>query len=241
MINFNQYQYDDLLNRSQDTYANTKYEIILRLLRNRTNLRILNVGCGSGELCFQLARAGHRVVGIDPGAEYIAVAKKNLERMPGLDCRFEVSTVESWRATEPFDCVMATDVLEHIEDDVTAFNKMADLVKPGGELIITVPAGQWLFGYHDVSLGHFRRYSLGMVRSLVSSRCRVEHLRYFGFSLIPVCLLYSKLLRKPYPVAESGDSRKRPLLSRALNSLLQIDSRVPMPLGTSVIMHGVRT
>ncbi|HWG43474.1 MAG TPA: class I SAM-dependent methyltransferase [Gemmataceae bacterium] len=232
----NPYQYDDLLVRSQDLYANTKYQILHRHLKGQKNLHILNAGCGSGELSLQLAAAGHRVLGIDPSPDYIHLARLNAEQTGVENCSFVVSSIEDFDADETFDCVVATDVLEHIDDDVTAFEKLVRLVKPDGIILITVPAGQWLFGFHDEALGHYRRYSRGQLRKLVSPLCRIEALRYFGFSLIPVCYLYSKLLRKPYPVGESGDSKKNPVVALTLRSMLGLDRLVPLPLGTSLIL-----
>ncbi len=236
----NPYQYDDLLVRSNDLYANTKYQILLRHLKGEYGLSILNAGCGSGELSFQLAAAEHRVLGIDPAPDYIDLARLNAEKA-GLDnCSFLVSSIEDFTSDEMFDCVVATDVLEHIADDYAAFEKLVQLVNPGGTLLITVPAGPWLYGFHDESLGHYRRYSREQLAHLASEFCRIEALRYFGFSLIPVCYLYSKLLRKPYPVGESGDSSKNPVVAFTLRSLLQLDRLLPLPLGTSLILKARR-
>lgn len=240
MDHFNQYQYDDLLAKSHDVYAHSKYELILRYLADRTNLHILNVGCGSGELSFLLAQLGHHVIGIDPAEKYIAVARKTLVRLALSNCSFLVSSVEEYEPTEHFDCVISTDVLEHIEHDRVAFTKMAELVAPGSTIIVTVPAGPWLFGYHDKSLGHFRRYTRPSLRQIADGYCQIERLRYFGFSLIPISYLYSKVLRKPYPVADVGDTKRKPFVGRALRFLLQIDKRVPLPFGTSLIMKGIR-
>jgi len=237
---FNPYQYEDLLARSQDLYANTKYEIIMKYLAGHQGLSILNAGCGSGEFCLQLAQAGHRVLGIDPAPEYIQLARVNARRCGVNNCTFQVSFIEKMSTPEPFDCVMATDVLEHIKDDRLAFEKMVQLVKPGGLIIITVPAGQWLFGSHDESLGHYRRYSGRSLRQLVSDRCEVEKIRYFGFTLIPVCCLYSKLLRKAYPLAKAGAAGKRSLGGLVLRSLLRVDRYLPMPFGTSLLLMGRR-
>jgi SAM-dependent methyltransferase len=236
----NPYQYDDLLVRSNDLYANTKYQILLGHLEGEHALSILNAGCGSGELSFQLAVAGHRVLGIDPTPDYIDLARLNAESAGIDNCSFHVSSIEEFTSDETFDCVVATDVLEHIADDYAAFEKLVQLVNPGGILLITVPAGPWLYGFHDESLGHYRRYSRGQLARLVSEFCRIEALRYFGFSLIPICYLYSKVLRKPYPVGESGDSSKNPVVAFALRSLLQLDRLLPLPLGTSLILKARR-
>jgi 2-polyprenyl-3-methyl-5-hydroxy-6-metoxy-1,4-benzoquinol methylase len=233
---YNEYQYADLVDRSKDPYAAAKYDVICRCLTGRRNLTILNAGCGSGELSFRLAAAGHRVLGIDPASEYIELAEKDGRRTDR--CTFQVASIEAFEPRETFDCVVATDVIEHIADDRAAFNRLVDLVRPGGPVILTVPAMPSLFGFHDEALGHCRRYSKATLRELVAPRCTIDLIRYFGFSLIPVCLLYSKLLRRAYPVAEAGDSRKSPLFAPLVRFVLTLESRIPAPLGTSLICAG---
>jgi 2-polyprenyl-3-methyl-5-hydroxy-6-metoxy-1,4-benzoquinol methylase len=235
---FNQAQYEDFLGKSEDVYAQTKYEILLEWLRGRGRLRVLNAGCGSGELSLLLAAEGHKVVGIDPEPKYIQLAQKRAaDRFP--HCKFIVSSIEDYSGASEFDVIVSTDVLEHIEDDRAAFNRLAQLVRPGGQVLITVPAGQWLFGYHDEQLGHFRRYSAASLRQLVADTCRVQRIRYFGCTLISVCLMYSQWLRKSYPVAYVGDS-KRSVVARILHHLLAIERRVHLPLGTSVLLCAER-
>jgi 2-polyprenyl-3-methyl-5-hydroxy-6-metoxy-1,4-benzoquinol methylase len=231
----NPYQYEDLLVRSRDPYAHAKYQIILGSLDHTRPLRLLNAGCGSGDLSFLLAALGHTVVGIDPGPEYIQLARGRSAE--GGRCTFEVASIEDYASAEPFDCVIATDVLEHIEDDRTAFRRLAGLVRPSGRIVITVPAGQWLFGYHDEQLGHFRRYSKGTLRALAETASTVENVRYFGVCLIPVCLWYSRWMRRPYPVAESADTRARPLTAPLLRGVLALERRMRPPLGTSLILR----
>lgn len=65
-----------------------------------------------------------------------------------------------------FPKIIALDVLEHIEDDKRAFDALLQHLRPGGELIVTVPAHQFLFSDHDVRLKHFRRYSYRALRRL---------------------------------------------------------------------------
>jgi 2-polyprenyl-3-methyl-5-hydroxy-6-metoxy-1,4-benzoquinol methylase len=234
---FNQAQYDDFLARSGDVYAQSKYQVLLRWLRGRGRLRILNAGCGSGELSCLLAAAGHQVVGVDPDPTYIQLARERAgNRFP--NSTFVVSSIESYTGPGEFDAAVSTDVLEHIEDDRTAFERMTALVRPGGLVLVTVPAGQWLFGFHDKQLGHFRRYNKRSLRQLVSDTCTVQNLRYFGGTLIPVCLAYSKWMRKPYPVAKVGGGTS--IVSRVLNALLAAERRLPLPLGTSVLLCAER-
>jgi 2-polyprenyl-3-methyl-5-hydroxy-6-metoxy-1,4-benzoquinol methylase len=233
---FNQAQYDDFLARDGDVYASAKYGTLLRWLRGSKHRRVLNVGCGSGELSCLLASAGHQVVGLDPDPTYIQLARDRAgDRYPGSE--FLVSSIEDYSGPGEFDAAVSTDVLEHIADDRTAFERMAALVRPGGLILATVPAGQWLFGHHDEQLGHYRRYSKRAVRALVSETCTVKRLRYFGFTFIPVCLMYSKWLRKPYPVAKVG---RMALTSRLVNALLAAERHIAMPLGISILLCAER-
>jgi SAM-dependent methyltransferase len=177
------------------------------------------------------------VVGIDPGHEYIELARRRGPEGGGR-CTFGVASIEGFESAETFDCVIATDVLEHIADDRAALRKLISLIRPSGLLVITVPAGQWLFGYHDEQLGHYRRYSRPSLRALVETACAVEDVRYFGAFLIPVCLWYSRVRRRPYPVAESGDTSARPLLAPLLHAVLAAERYLRPPLGTSLILKG---
>lgn len=238
---FIQFQYDDLAAKAQDLYASTKYQILENYLKNEKNLRILSVGCGSGEMSLQLAARGHSVLGIDIEPTHVALSKRNAKLFgsPG-NCRFAVSSIEDFESEEDFDCVVSTDVLEHIRDDELAFVNMMRAVKPGGLVLLSVPAGPWLFGYHDEQLGHFRRYTKKTLHQLVEPFCDVQVMRYFGYTLVPVCLLYSKWLRQRYPVAGSADVRRRPVRALALRTLMQLDRRTRMPFGTSLLMKGFK-
>ena len=238
---FIQFQYDDLAAKSQDLYAAAKYAIVQRYLRGQAHLRILNVGCGSGDLSLQLAAKGHDVLGIDIEPAHIALARDNATRAGSpANCEFVAAPIEDFRSSTPFDCLVCTDVLEHIENDHAAFARMVNLLRPGGHVVLAVPAGQRLFGYHDEQLGHFRRYSKRTLRRLVETSCDIQRLRYFGFTLVPVCLLYSKWLRRPYPVAQSGDRRRSPIRSLVLRGLMHLDRTLPMPFGISLLMMGVK-
>jgi SAM-dependent methyltransferase len=237
-VGFSAYQYQDLLDRQEDLYARAKYEMILTRLQYRSRLDILNAGCGSGDLSLMLARAGHRVVGIDPVPEYIAIAQRSATRAGISGCTFRTSSIEAFKADRDFDCVTATDVLEHIEDDRGALAKLMGLLRPRGDIVITVPAGSWLFGYHDEQLGHIRRYSRASLRRVADGLCRVDSIRYFGFTLVPICYLYSRVLRRPYPVRES--SAGGGLTTRVLKSLLRAEKRVSTPFGTSLLLWGTR-
>ena len=236
----NKYQYDDLLIRSQDPYANAKYEVILKWLKARNISTILNAGCGSGELSFILAANGYEVTSFDLDRDYIDLAKRKLKKMNFKNCTFFVSGIEDFISRTKYDAVLATDVLEHIEDDAGAFRELISFIRPGGMVVITVPAGQYLFGFHDKQLGHFRRYSKTKFIKIIPKSIHVKHLRYFGFFLIPVAFMISKVIRRSYPVAESADKKHNPIVSTVLRFIFRIEKSFAFPLGTGIIFCGIK-
>jgi 2-polyprenyl-3-methyl-5-hydroxy-6-metoxy-1,4-benzoquinol methylase len=239
-LTFNAYQYEDFKSRGQDAYANAKYDILARwIAKGGANRDILNAGCGSGELSFLLGSQGHRVEGIDPGAEYVEMAQAQAQQLGFKNLSFHVAGIEDFAAAHAgrlYDAVVATDVIEHIKDDVAAVRAMLSLLKPGGDLFITVPAGPKLFGYHDEQLGHYRRYTLKMCRAVLPAGVRVERLRYFGLCLVPIAWHFSVRQRKNYPVAAAGDGKSMPIASRVMHALFAVEKKVGLPKGTSCLM-----
>ncbi len=234
----NKYQYKDLLIRSRDPYANAKYEVILGWLKKQKINTVLNAGCGSGELSFILASNGYTVTGFDLDKDYIDLANKNVKRMKVKNCKFTVSGIEDYKSNIKYDAVIATDVLEHIENDKYAFEKLTSFTKPGGAIVITIPAGQYLFGFHDEQLGHFRRYSISSFKKIIPQNLKTRNIRYFGFFLIPVAFLISKIVKKNYPMAEAGDKKRNPFIPRILDIILGIEKSGSFPLGTSLLFWG---
>jgi D-sedoheptulose 7-phosphate isomerase len=102
----------DMQLRAVDPYAGAKYDLIVRQLARQGKLRILNAGCGSGELSCLLARHGHRVLGIDPVADYIEAAQDAARTANLPHCQFEVGAIETLPLDTVFDAVVAADDLE---------------------------------------------------------------------------------------------------------------------------------
>ncbi len=91
---------------------------------------------------------------------------------------------------ERFDLIFLFDVLEHIEDDVAALNEIYKRLNPGGTLIMTVPAYQFLFGGFDVYSHHFRRYSARTLNAVIKQTEFTEFFNsYFNFFLFPIILI----------------------------------------------------
>jgi SAM-dependent methyltransferase len=224
------YKTEDHLFRSADEYAQGKYDLTTRWLRPliKPGQLLLNVGCGSGEYNATGHAMGLRVIACEPEPEAFSLARSAAPA--DVDVRpCGLLDLES----DPADHLIMHDVLEHIEDDAAAVAKVHSLLVPGGTAIISVPAYQWLFGRHDVELGHYRRYNRGNLRALFERDFEIEATRYYGAALIPIALWFSRIAKKPYPVASAGKGLTR----HAMRLLCQLESRIPMPVGTSVLLR----
>jgi 2-polyprenyl-3-methyl-5-hydroxy-6-metoxy-1,4-benzoquinol methylase len=221
------YKTDDHLFRSADEYAQGKYDVTSRWLAPhvKPGQLLLNVGCGSGEYNATALAMGLRVIACEPESSAYEIARRHATdvRNCGL---MELDS-------EPADYLVMHDVLEHIEDDAAAVERVRELLVPGGLAVISVPAYQWLFGRHDVELGHYRRYTKGGLRTLFARGFTIEVARYYGAALIPVALYYSRLSKKPYPVAAASDG----VMRKAMRAVCQFESRLAMPIGTSVLLR----
>ncbi len=105
----------------------------------------------------------------------------------------QLADLMSYKPAISYDAIVCLDVVEHLPDDRRAVEHLRDLLKPNGALFIAVPALQFLYGFHDEQLGHYRRYSRNQLADLLQEFYRLGRCRYFGFTLIPIALLYGQL------------------------------------------------
>lgn len=104
-----------------------------------TKGRILDLGCGNGNVSLQLAGVGFSVLGIDMSPETIAIAKARNVFPSNLE--FRVQTAEAIEGLEQFDAIVCSEVLEHLYDPVSVMKTIHKLLKPGGVLCVSVPNG----------------------------------------------------------------------------------------------------
>lgn len=234
------YKHSDYEFRTNDPYAFRKYKIIISWLPQDDDLHILNAGCGSGEMNWLLASQNSTwtVDAIDGDTQAIQLSKEFAERYHLQNLQIYESNIEDFRTDMRYDIIVANDVLEHIEDVVYAIKCLHRLMKPDGVLYISVPALQCLFGYHDVSLGHYRRYNRVMMREQLDSMFSIERSRYFGALLVPVALWYSRIRNQPYPLKSQED--KQSLSARIVNFILKLEERIHLGTGTSLLVQARR-
>jgi 2-polyprenyl-3-methyl-5-hydroxy-6-metoxy-1,4-benzoquinol methylase len=218
-----------------------KYEILLEWIGNINGKTAVVIGSGSGEFAALLARAGAYVTAVDIDEASVQLTQETARKF-GVRVKGEVATLQGFVKTEQFELVVATDVIEHIEDDRSAARELSELVRLRGKVLITVPALPFLFGYHDSVLGHYRRYTRKALLGLFTPYLRIQSIRYYGISLIPAALVLSKWLRRPYPAGHVGSIKEKNRLLGSLVSLLfSIEKKISPPLGTSLLLMGTRT
>jgi 2-polyprenyl-3-methyl-5-hydroxy-6-metoxy-1,4-benzoquinol methylase len=215
--------------RDDDSYAETKYRLTLRWLGHDDGTsKLFNIGCGHGRFNTMAHDAGYRVSACEPDPAASAVATANA---PAGCTVYNCGVLELPKDLRA-DVVVMHDVLEHIDAEAAAVARVADLLRPGGRLVMSVPALPVLFGYHDEQLGHFRRYGRSSLKTALGRHFHIERLRYFGFTLIPVTAWYSKVRRVAYPTASASGGG---LVGSAFRALCRAEERVPAPIGTSLI------
>jgi SAM-dependent methyltransferase len=145
--------------------------------------RVMDLGCGVGGMIEPLAAYGS-VIGTD-------VTLKGLEHCAarGFGRLVACTGHEAPFADESLDCITAFDALEHIEDDVGALREIYRILKPGGILVASGPAYQFLYAQQDRITHHVRRYTLGDFTSK-ARRAGFEVLKgsYINFILFPLIL-----------------------------------------------------
>ncbi|MGI8557358.1 MAG: class I SAM-dependent methyltransferase [Solirubrobacteraceae bacterium] len=201
----------------------------LGALRLPADIAILDAGCGSGRNMLELKRYGD-VVGLELADASVArarargvgeVVQGTLDAIPFPD--------------DKFDLAVSLDVLEHLDDDRRALRELRRTVKPGGTLLVTVPAYPWLWSEHDVVNHHHRRYTRRTLEAAAhEAGWQTFSTTHFNGVLLPAAALHRGLAR-----LRNGNGRAISDLERTpgrLNTLLER----PLKLEARAIARGRR-
>lgn len=199
---------------------------LLKLLHDHTDRgAVLDFGAGVGTFAAPLAHLGRRVLCVEPDP-----AQRRMLAQAGLAAVASLDAVPD----ESVDSIYTLNVLEHIEDDDTVLRELHRRLRPGGRLLIYVPAFQVLFTAMDRRVGHFRRYRSAALQAQVrAAGFAVERGRYVDSLGFFVTLLYK------WVGSRSGvvDARSVRLYDRFVFPLSKIfDSLLSGALGKNIFV-----
>ena len=201
----------------------------------------VDVGCGTGAVLDELAALGfRRVLGtdLDPHALRLTAT-----RLPGGAGVARAVAEALPLPTGTVDVLSSLDVVEHLADDVLALREYARVLRPGGRLLLAVPAYAWAWSEHDVALGHQRRYGRARLEEVVTAAGFVDvRARWFHSWLVPLAFgLRRTPLRRfvagvPAESVSMGGARQNAVGHR----LAALDRRTPLPFGLSLFLTATR-
>lgn len=168
---------------------------MLRFIAPHLGDEVLEVGAGHGTVTGLLAQQAKRVVASELSGRCAERLRARFRGNPRV-CVLH-GDIEGAAALGPFDAVVMVNVLEHIEDDNRTLRDIADVLKPGGRVIIWVPALPLLYSEFDRSIGHFRRYRKSELRQqLAGAGYDVRAIRYVNAAGALAWLLVARFLGK---------------------------------------------
>jgi 2-polyprenyl-3-methyl-5-hydroxy-6-metoxy-1,4-benzoquinol methylase len=217
--------------------------ILRRLLAKeivwQSGMKVLEIGCGPGLNLYSLYPPDCHLSGMEPEQENAAIAGKR-GKVPVY-----VGTVEAMPAElrrQQFDVITMFDVLEHIQDDAAALQLVKQRLAPGGYLVLSVPAYQWMWGQQDVVNLHFRRYTRAqLAERLEAAGFQVQRATYFNSLLFPpiaAVRLFARLFSSHKKPAKSDFEYSSGGLGEVLYRIFAAEAgwleRFPFPCGVSV-------
>ena len=208
--------------------------LLQRVVRPPAGARLLEIGCGTGHNLAMLRRFGNlEACEMDTSARDLSSAR--LGKPVGASFLPDLGAYPA----SAFDVIALLDVLEHVPEDRPALDAIVERLKPGGALLLTVPANPWMWSAHDVAHHHHRRYTKrGLARLVRETGFEIELLSPFNSLLFPA-IAAARLAGKLRGDKESDDTLPGPLVNRLLKGIFGFEAgligRVPMPFGVSLV------
>jgi SAM-dependent methyltransferase len=194
--------------------------------------RVLDAGCGTGCNLAELEPTAQTVHGVDSALEAVEFCRRR-----GLDTVSQAELDRLPFGDGAFDLLLATDVVEHLDDDVGALRELRRVAAPGARLLLTVPAYQWLWSAHDDSHQHKRRYTRPqLVARVRSAGWEPVVASYFNALLLPPIAVARRLHKAD---GRSDYDRTPGWLNTALEQPMRAEAQLirrgaELPAGVSI-------
>jgi len=215
-----------------------RFQVLHRMagtLLSTAGIRVAEFGCGNGVVQRQLEdRYGLSVDGFDLNELSL---KQNISRRSQVFCYDIHQRKETLRGR--YDLIFLFDVLEHIDDEDAFLTSLLFHLKPGGRLLINVPALQSLYSRYDEAVGHVRRYDLASMQSVTSRNgLETESATYWGLPLLPLLWIRKPWVRnkKREDIISEGMDPKIGVLNGALSLFSRLERIPQRAIGTSLMV-----
>lgn len=203
----------------------------------RSEQVLLDCGAGTGRFAQEM-EASCRVLVLDDHKEALELLRKRFRSEQVIALGAEGVPLPDGSV----DYVTALDVLEHIEDDRAAVRDMHRVLKPGGVLLVTVPASMALWSDWDEVLHHHRRYDRAQLKGLFAGpEWELLHVNYTNVLAYPAIWLVRRW-RRWFPAKTTSERAEDKVPSRWVNRLLRQQFtalarlRLPVPFGVSLVL-----
>lgn len=217
------------------------FSILDKFYREKRDLKILDVGCGTGIMLTHLKKYGD-VTGVDDSAIALSLCKKR-----GHSQLFEAPVTQLPFGEETFDIVTCFDILSHqrVKDDLQALRELYRVLKKGGRIITSDPAYNFLWSGMDVSEGVRERYTKkDLTEKMEDAGFRIERATYWNTFLFPLIftirMIKNLILGKNKSSSDLG--RVPLLLNKLLTLVLKLEAyllrRIDLSFGVSVLCVG---
>lgn len=194
---------------------------------------ILDAGCGTGANLNLLESLDYRTVGLDLSFEglQLASSRKNIK---GRLCRASVDKLPF--LSNSFDGVINIDVLYLLNDtqEIASLSEFKRVLRPGGFLILNLPAYEWLRGEHDQAVSTKRRYTAASLEmKLLAAEFQLVRLEYRYMIFLPLVVVFRRLLRRG-KMDQSKAKSDLTISPGPLNNLLTFLARMEEYLGRAM-------
>lgn len=202
-------------------------------------MHIFDAGCGTGEMVDMLREFGS-VSAIDASTDAVRHCRQRF----GGTVEVELGQIpDDLPPPGAVQLITAFDVLEHLDDDLSALRRIHAALPPEGALVVTVPAYRFLWGQHDVLSGHRRRYRAAQLHKVIEEAgFRVDRLSYFNTLLFPLVAAVrgcQRLRSRGTFEAGSDFTMPSPILNQLLLTVFSSESRIlrrcSLPFGVSIL------
>ncbi len=194
----------------------------------------LDIGCGVGSNLKILEAMGLNVIGLDQSLYALSLARKKLE-LPLINGDLNALPIRP----NSVGLIIATDILEHLENDLNGIRQLYQALKEGGILIVTAPAFKFLRGIQDIATGHKRRYSRKeILNKLRCEKFDISRSFYFNFFLFFPILFIRRMLYLLGSRIRSENEINSPIINFLLKAIFSLEPSIlkfiSFPFGVSI-------